>query len=92
MLDTPSKVGLSPSSKWSKCEILHSSACTVRVHSMYIRTTEQWHNLCKVDLGGQVLGDEDNVYFTICSIHLIQWIFIVPSILLSSFCPETFNN
>ena len=90
MLDTPSKVGLSPSSKWSKCEILHSSACTV--HSMHIRTTEQGHNLCKVDLGGQVLGDEDNVYFTICSIHLIQWIFIVPSILLSSFCPETFNN
>ena len=53
---------------------------------------EQEYNLCKVDLRGQVLGYEDNVYFINCSIHLAQWIFIVPSIFLSSFCSETFNN
>ena len=54
---------------------------------------EKEYNVCKADLRGQVLGyEEDNVYFINCSIHLAQWIFIVPSIFLSSFCSETFNN
>ena len=83
------KNSLNASSKWSHCDILDGQF-TDNVRNNW--GPEKEYNLCKADLRGQVLGYEDNVYFINCSIHLAQWIFIVPSIFLSSFCSETFNN